>query len=94
MIKNDFIIDFKNKKISYNSKKGGEMYTINAFYSYLQNIFAKEQNMKYQTPIMAMSKTEFFLINGWTIDKKIKKCLKSGTLFVSNVITELDSQKS
>ncbi len=80
MIKDDFKIDFKNKKISYNPKGSGEAYTVNALYSYLQNLFARAQNMKYQIPIMATSKTECFLINGWTIDENARKYLKEGFL--------------
>ena len=88
MIKDDFKIDFNNKKISYNSKGSKEAHTVNAFYSYLQDLFAKKENMKYQIPILAMSKTECFLINTWTIDEKAKKYLKKGTLVASVIITE------
>ena len=73
-------IDFENKKISYNSKGSKAIYTVNELYSYLQNLFARPQNMKYQIPIMAISKTEYCLINGWTIDEKARKYLKEGTL--------------
>lgn len=88
MIENDFKIDFKNKKISYNAKGSGEVYTVNALYSYLQNLFARPQNMKYQIPIMAASKTECFLINGWGIDESARKFLKNGILTVSDLVTE------
>lgn len=88
MIKDDFIIDFKNKKIFYNTKGSGEVYAANALYSYLQNFFAKRDNMPYQIPILAMTKTEYFLVNGWTIDEKARKYLKEGILVASHVITE------
>ena len=84
MIENDFKIDFKNKKIFYNPKGSEEVYIVNALYTYLQDFFSREQNMKYQIPIIAMSKTEYFLINGWKIDKKAKKYLREGTLVESN----------
>ena len=88
MIADDFKVDFKNKKISYNLKGSGEVYTVNALYSYLQNFFARRDNIPYQIPIMAMSKTEYFLVNGWTIEDKARKYLKEGVLVVSHVVTE------
>lgn len=88
MIADDFKIDFINKKISCNPKGSGEVYTVNALYSYLQPLFARRENMRYEVPIMAMSKTKYLLINGWTIDEKARKNLKEGTLVVSNVVTE------
>ena len=88
MISKDFKIDFENKKISYSRQGSGKVYTVNELYSYLQNLFARRDNMSYQIPIMAMSRTECFLVNGWTIDKKARKYLKEGTLVVSNVVTE------
>jgi hypothetical protein len=88
MVKDDFKIDFKNKKIFYNPEGSGEVYTVNELYSWLQHFFAKRDNMPYQIPILAMTKTEYFLVNGWTIDEKARKYLKEGILVVSHVITE------
>lgn len=83
MIAKDFKIDFINKRISYNKKGSGAVYTVNELYSYLQDLFDEPENMKYEIPIEAKSKTECFLINGWTIDKEARKHLKEGTLVVS-----------
>ena len=88
MIADDFKIDFENKIISFNPKGSGAIYTVSELYWYLQNLFARRQNMKYQIPIKVTSKTECFLINGWTIDEKARKYLKDGTLVVSSVVTE------
>jgi len=88
MITQDFTIDFIHKKILYNPKGSGDSYTVNELYSYLQTLFARRQNMRYQIPIMAMTKTDYFLINGWTVDEKARKFLKEGTLVVSSVVTE------
>jgi hypothetical protein len=88
MIKNDFIIDFKNKKILYNVKGSRKVYTVNELYSWLQHIFANRDNMSYPIPMLAMTKTEYFLVNGWTIDEKVRKYLKEGILIVSHVVTE------
>lgn len=88
MIADDFKIDFENKRIYYNPKGSKTIYTVNELYSYLQPLFARRENMRYQISIMAMSKTEYFLINGWTIDEEGRKHLKEGTLVISSVVSE------
>lgn len=80
MITEDFKIDFENKIISYNSKGSGLTYTVNELYSYLQDTFDEPVNMKYDIPIEAKSKKEYFLINGWTIDDSGIQHLKGGIL--------------
>lgn len=75
MIQNDLKIDFKNKKISYIGKDG-TTYPAIEFYSFLQDIFDEQENMKYEIPIVAKSKTVFKLINGWTIDATSLKYIK------------------
>jgi len=80
MIAEDFKIDFENKKINYAQKGSVGEYTILEFYSYLQDIFNEAGNMKYDIPIEAESKTKYFLVNGWTIDEKVRKHLRGGTL--------------
>ncbi len=80
MIADDFKIDFENKRIFYNPKDSGTLYSVNELYSYLQDIFDELENMKYEIPIKAKSKTKYFLINGWTIDEESRKFLKEGTL--------------
>lgn len=87
MIKDDFKINFTNKKISYSPKGSGEVYTVNELYSYLQTLFARRENMRYEIPIEAKSKTECFLINGWTIDEEAMKHLKEGSLVVTDIVT-------
>lgn len=84
MIAKDFKIDFKNKRIFYHPKGSGKVYTVNQLYSYLQTLFARRENMKYEIPIEAKSKTECFLINGWTIDVEAMKHLKERSLLVSS----------
>ncbi len=84
MIAEDFKIDFENKKISYRPKGSKRVYTVNELYSYLQDTFDEPQNMKYDIPIEAKSKTKYFLINGWTIDEEGMKQLKGGTLEVGS----------
>ena len=79
MIKDDFLIDFDRLRIYHNPKGNHKIYTINDLYSYLQDVFDEPENMKYDIPIIANSKTSYSLINGWTIDPDSLKFLK-GTL--------------
>lgn len=80
MIKDDFKIDFRNKKISYNLEGGSLKYTVNELYSYLMDVFDEPGNMAYDIPIKTKSKTKYLLINGWSIDEEGMKHLKGGTL--------------
>ncbi len=80
MITQDFTIDFIHKKILYNPKGSGDSYTVNELYSYVQDRFDEPQNMRYDIPIEAESKTIYHLVNGWTIDEEGMKHLKGGTL--------------
>ena len=81
MISDDFKIDFENKKIFYNTPGSGSKYKAVELYSYLQDVFDDAENMKYDIPIQAESKTKFFLINGWTIDDEGMKNLTDKELF-------------
>jgi len=80
MIKEDFIIDFTKKKISYNPKGSGTIYAVRELYSAVQDLLDDPVNMKYDTLIVAKSPTKFKLINGWVIEKEAKKHLKEGKL--------------
>lgn len=82
MINEDFKIDFENKRIYYRPKGSGKVYFVSELYSFLQELFDEPENMKYNIPIEAKSKTEYFLINGWSIDKEARKHLKEGSLVV------------
>ena len=84
MITKDFKIDFINKKISYNPQGSGAIYTVNELYTYLQELFARRENMRFEIPIEAKSKSEYFLVNGWTIDRQARKHLKGGKLEIGS----------
>ena len=91
MIEQDFIIDFQNRKIGYNPRGSGNTYSTNEFYSFLQEIFARPQNMNYEIPIEAGSKTRYSLSNGWVIDEKSMKHLKGGNLMLE--VRSLEGKK-
>ena len=72
---NRFKINFDRKKIYYSSKTCD----LKKLYSWLMDLFDEPENMKYDLPITATAKGVFKLINGWTINKKSLKYLKSTT---------------
>ncbi len=80
MISKDFKIDFKKKKIYHNPHGSDKIYSLNTFYSYLQNVFDEPEFMEYEIPIEALSKTKYLLINNWKVDKKSRQFLKGGSL--------------
>lgn len=80
MTEDDIKIDFLNKKIFFKANNKRKAYSARELYSFLQDTFDEPENMKYEIPIMAKSRKEFKLINGWTIDNKSRSFLKDGIL--------------
>ncbi len=83
MISNDFSINFKKKQIYHNLKGSKKIYSVENLYTYLQDVFDEPENMKYQIPIRALSKTSFALINGWQINKETLEFLKGNLIFLT-----------
>lgn len=82
MIGKDFKIDFINKKIYHNPKGSKKIYTINKLYSFLQDTFDEQDAMDDDIPILAKSKTEYLLINGWSMDESVLPYLTGGNISV------------
>ena len=91
MIEQDFKIDFQNRKIGYNPRGSGKVYSTNEFYSFLQEIFSRPQNMNYEIPIEAGSKTKYSLPNEWVISDEAMKHLKGGNLILA--VRSLEGKK-
>ena len=91
MIDKDFEVDFKNRKIKYTPNGSGKSYSTNEFYSFLQEIFARPQNMNYEIPIEAGSKTKYSLTNEWIIDEEAMKHIEGGNLMLE--VRSLDGRK-
>jgi hypothetical protein len=75
MIDKDFKIDFERKIITHTGRVK-KVCPANELYSYIMDLFDEPENMRYDIPIVAVSKTEFNLVNGWTIDKDSLKFIK------------------
>lgn len=70
MISKDFKIDFIKKRIYSNPKVSKKIYKLNEPYSFLQDTFDELENTNYEVPMSAQSSTQYFPINGWTIDEE------------------------
>lgn len=93
MISKDFIIDTKLKKIIHNPKGSKKIYPVLDLYTYLQDEFDELSYMKFDIPIVAISKSTYHLTNGWKIDKKSLKYLNDGTLTQDKETTKPKKQK-
>lgn len=82
MIGKDFKIDFVKKRISHNPKGSKKIYTVNELYSYLQDAFDEQDTMDDDIPILAKSKTEYLLINGWAMDENVIPYLSEGNISI------------
>jgi len=65
-IATDFTIDTVNSRITHTS--GTTVYSVNALYSYLENLFAGVAYMQYKPPMSASTPTSYTMINNWFID--------------------------
>jgi hypothetical protein len=62
-IENDFTIDYATKRISHTS--GATRYSVNALYSWLQDVFDELGQLDDDVPMAAFTPTEYAFINGW-----------------------------
>ena len=66
MIQDDWTLDYNAKTIAHTS--GTTRYTVQAFYSWLMDLFDDAGQMDDAIPMSAQTPREFSLINGWSFD--------------------------
>lgn len=93
MISNDFIINTTSKKISHNPQGSKTIHSYQDLYTYLQDLFDEPDFMKFEIPIVANSKNNYHLTNGWNIDKESLKYLNNGTLTQNKTKKSIKSSK-
>ena len=87
MISSDFTINTTTKKISHTS--GSTVYTVNAFYSWLMDVFAQLDHMAYDVPMSAQTPTNYSLINSWTMNADSDfQFLMSGAITVNPGVSQ------
>jgi hypothetical protein len=67
-ISSDFTVDYNAQRIYHSS--GATVYSVNALYSYLQDLFDELTQMNYTIPMSAQTPTDYTLINGWFINEQ------------------------
>lgn len=65
-IENDFAVDYTNKRIHHVS--GTTVYTVNALYTWLMDLFDEVVQMDNPVPMSAQTPNAYTLINGWFLD--------------------------
>ena len=62
-IQDDWTVDYVAKTVTHTA--GTTVYTVNALYSYLMDLFDELGQMDDSVPMSAQTPTEYSLINGW-----------------------------
>ncbi len=86
-IQDDFTIDYVDRKITYNKAfvfdRPPFIYTVNEFYSFLQDTFDEPAQMDDPVPMSAQTPTQYTLINKWFMDDESMKALYGGSIQTS-----------
>ncbi len=64
-IQDDFTLDYALKTITHTA--GTTIYSVNALYSWLMDLFDDAAQMDDDVPMSAQTPVEYSLINGWSI---------------------------
>jgi len=83
-IADDFTVNFITKNIAtsqtYVDGVPPLIYSMNEFYSFLQDLFDEPANMDIEVPMSAQTPNEYTMINAWFIDDETVKSLFGGSL--------------
>lgn len=94
-IADDFTVDFINKNLAtaqtYVDGIPPLIYSMNEFYSFLQDLFDEPANMDIEVPMSAQTPNEYTMINGWFIDDETIKSLFGGALATDATWTRVTS---
>ena len=78
-IQDDWTVDYGAKTIAHSA--GTTIYTVNAFYSWLMDLFDEIAQMDDPVPMSAQTPTDYSLINGWVFGAAIDiQFLKGGAI--------------
>lgn len=75
-IPDDVVVDYTNKTISVSNN----IYTVNALYSYLMDVFDELAQMDDDVPMSAQTPTVYTLINGWRLSDNSTNFLSGGSV--------------
>src|SRR5258708_24549652 len=75
----------------FRSGAGTTVYTVQALYSYLQDLMDDIANMDFTPPMSAQTPTAFTMVNGWYMDEASIQYLKGGVKRSEEHTSELQS---
>ena len=78
MIQDDWTIDYAAKTLTHTA--GTTVYTVNALYSWLMDVFDDAGQMDDTVPMTAQTPSAYTLVNGWTIPDASYPYLKGGAI--------------
>ncbi len=77
-IQDDFTLDYALKTITHTA--GTTIYSVNALYSWLMDLFDDAAQMDDDVPMSAQTPVEYSLINGWSIPDTSYQFLTGGAI--------------
>lgn len=86
-IQDDFVIDYVDLKITYNTTfvhdRPPNIYTVNELYSWLQDEFDEPEQMDDPVPMSAQTPTQYTIVNKWFMNDNTMKALYGGSIQTS-----------
>lgn len=85
----DVSIDYVNKIIARDSSPSATVYSVNALYSYLMDVFDELGQMDDQIPMSAQTPTSYTMTNGWYIRQDLTQFLEGGAIQTDGYLDEI-----
>ncbi len=99
----DFTVYPYSKVIRHSNASSDTVYTVQAFYSWLMDLFDEPAYLSYENPVRYNTPTQYTLVNGWFIDNgdgsEALKYLKGGSILTSGyaddvIVIDLDDNST
>ena len=88
-IDSDVSFDYVNKIVSRSGSPSSTVYSANALYSYIMDVFDELAQMNDQVPMSAATPTSYTMINGWYIQEALTQFLNGGAVQTSGYADEI-----
>lgn len=80
MIASDVTIDYTNKIVKRNVAAGATVYSVNALYSHVMDVFDELAQMDDTVPMSAQTPTSYTMTNGWYLQEELTRYLNGGAV--------------
>ena len=88
-IATDIYIDYTLRIVRRANTPSEDTHTVNAFYSYLMDVFDELGQMDDAVPMSAQTPTSYTMINGWVIQEELTHYLYGGAIQTSGYTDEI-----